>query len=109
MRNFRTLNLLKNKIEFIMRVIDNRYKILSLFYTEPLYDEYIVRDGETSKEMSLFIFKHRVFEDVFASFIRRDFLRLSKLDNFFLEKSYVFQNIRSIDNELSNGVQFFVC
>lgn len=92
-----------------MRIINNRYKILFLSYTEPLYDEYLVEDILTQKEMSLYIFKIKVFNDAFANFIKKNFLKITKLNNFFLEKSYEFKRIRAVDNELASDVLFLLC
>lgn len=92
-----------------MQVIDNRYKILFLSYTEPLYDEYLVEDLLTQKEMSLYIFKVKVFNDSFASFVKKNFLKITKLDNFFLEKSYTLKRIRAIDSKLASDALILLC
>lgn len=92
-----------------MRVIDNRYHVLFLSRSEPLYDKYIVKDIETSKELSLYVFKIKVFNRDFGDFIKTNCYRLTQLDDFALEKSNQFKRIRSIDDELADGIQFYTC
>lgn len=93
-----------------MRIVDERYKILLLEYSEPLYDEFLVEDLHSSQNLAMYVFKRDIFDDDFAAFMRKDFLRLSMLNNRFLEKSYCFKNIRSIDDSLvSDGSQLLLC
>lgn len=92
-----------------MRVIDNRYKILFLSYTEPLYDEYLVEDLKTNKELTLYVFKVKFFTDDFSAFIKQHFFKLTKLDSSFLEKSFDFRRIRAIDDELAPRSFYYVC
>ena len=91
-----------------MRIIDERYKILFLSYTEPLYDQYLVEDVITHEKRSLIVFKLKVFNDNFARFIKEHFLRLTNLDNFLLEKVYCFRCIHSIDYELTDNSHILI-
>lgn len=91
-----------------MRIIDGQYKILNLICSEPLYDKYLVEDLWSLNKKALYVFKHDVFDDKFASFIKENFYRLSNLDNFFLEKSYFFKIGPSISSSGNNTLQLLL-